>query len=141
MKNILNNLFVMVITFITCTNYCVGQASSSSPIQPAPAPNQPFSSSPPDFLGWDATVTIPLQIRQDNISTPYSIEFWTNAVMQMEIDGATGNVGMGTAPLSPFKLTVNNDINIASNVLNHGYHIGGSLLLSSPGTEYSYFIQ
>lgn len=88
-----------------------------------------------DYLGWNNITAQALEIRQDNITTPYSIEFWTNATKQMEIDGATGNVGMGASPVSTQKLNVNNDINLSTSALNHGYHIGGSLLLSSPGTE------
>ena len=127
----------MIVSTFTKSNYCFSQASSSSPTLPAPAPNQPFSTSPPDFLGWDATVNIPLQIRQDNITTPYSIEFWTNATKQMEIDGTTGDVGIGASPLSPFKQNVDNDINLNSSAWGHGYWIDTKLILSTPVIENS----
>ena len=75
-----------------------------------------------DYLGWDAGTGIPLQIRTDNVTIPYSIEFWTNGATQMVIDGNTGNVGIGNAVTTnpPYKLTVEKDINIKNEVyINH----------------------
>lgn len=51
----------------------------------------------------------------------------------MIIDGPNGDVGIGIAPLSPYKLNVDNDINLNSSAWSHGYWIGAKLILSTPG--------
>lgn len=133
MKKITNYFFVLIAAISTNSNYCLGQATSSDPLRPAPAPNQPFSTSPADYLGWDATVTIPLEIRQKNTTSPQPIEFYTSNLIRMIIDGPNGDVGIGIAPLSPYKLNVDNDINLNSSAWSHGYWIGAKLILSTPG--------
>ncbi|MBL0103515.1 MAG: hypothetical protein IPP51_07005 [Bacteroidetes bacterium] len=47
------------------------------------------------IMGWDASVASQLEIRQNSVTFPYyPIEFWTRQLKRMEVNGATGNVGL-----------------------------------------------
>jgi hypothetical protein len=90
-----------------------------------------------NFVGWDNSVTIPLQIRQDHISPAFSIEFWTNQIHQMELDGASGNLGIGNSVIAnpQYKLTVENNIDIEGGFggpATEGMLFNGSYVLTAP---------
>ena len=65
MKNIKNtSIAILLITIICSQNKLMGQATSASPIL-APGPNRPNTAGV-DYLGWDNTVGVPLNIKHEN---------------------------------------------------------------------------
>src|SRR5215204_4431305 len=58
-----------------------------------------------NYVGWDNTTTIPLEIRQDNTgANARSINFYTNATERMSLT-AGGNLGISdTWPFNPLSL-------------------------------------
>ena len=70
-----------------------------------------------DYVGWDGTTTIPLDIRHNNTANPQNIDFYTDSTFQMTILGNNvynnGFVGVGLS-LPRLKLEVNNNIGVIS---------------------------
>ena len=104
-----------------------------------------------DYVGWDGTTTIPLDIRHNNTTTPQNIDFYTDNSLRMSIVGNTGInngfVGIGSnlgAYVSSFQLDVENQINVnfnnvtPINQLGVGYHIGGITVIQIPGVSNLY---
>src|SRR5436190_14411858 len=107
--------FLMFLVILATANNCFSQATSSDPAQPATAPNEPFSSF--DYLGWDNSVTIPLEIKTENT---YPINFYTDyatsPALRMTIL-ANGKVAVNnTTVATNSRLEVNNDVNLTSSV-------------------------
>jgi hypothetical protein len=133
MKNSIKILALCILCALMNCEISFSQATSAG------FGNTPVSLAPPDYIGWNSSVNIPLDIRHDG---PFPINFYTNfssfTTPRMTIDGVTGNVGMGTPPLVGvfnYKLTVDNDINLATSAWLHGYWINKKLILSIPGTQ------
>ncbi len=65
-----------------------------------------FATFPAWYIGWDNLSTIPLDIQQNNTTTPANINFWTNGTQKMTVVGSSGvtdsYVGIGT--VSPWNL-------------------------------------
>lgn len=80
-------LFILVFHLslnIINLNSVFGQATSG--FTTAGTANRPVSTNPPDFLGWDNTVTIPLEIRHDNDDV---IQFWINGDYRARIGNSS----------------------------------------------------
>jgi len=78
-----------------------------------------------NYVGWANTVNVPLNIRQNNITNPQPINFWTNNAQRMTILG-NGFVGIGTTPNNTIQ--VRNLINFdnATNSTFLGFLAGNS---------------
>ncbi|MCA1761423.1 MAG: tail fiber domain-containing protein [Cryomorphaceae bacterium] len=76
---------LLLYCFCAFSNHIVGQATEVNLIN--------SSSSPNDFLGWDATVTDPIMLR--HFHPDQHIEFHTNGQERMRVN-ASGNVCIGT---------------------------------------------
>ena len=42
------------------------------------------------YVGWDNTTTFPLNIKQNETSSPQNIQFWTNGTQKMTLVGSSG---------------------------------------------------
>jgi hypothetical protein len=91
MKN-LNYLLIIASFVILSFNQCYGQISTLS--------NTPVGT-PPEYVGWDATATIPLEIRHNHTTTPQAINFFTNNTFRMTLTGANGFLGIGSTITTP----------------------------------------
>jgi len=74
-----------IMAIILIANCCTNAYSQSSSTGNIGIPNRPVATSPLDYLGWDGTVGYPLQIRTNNVSHPYPINFYTDSIFRMTI--------------------------------------------------------
>lgn len=85
-----------------------------------------------EFVGWDGSMTIPLDIRHNNTTNPQNIDFYTDSTFQMTILGNNvynnGFVGVGLS-LPRLKFEVNNNIGVIPQTWEEGYFIDSFAVL------------
>lgn len=127
------NIYLIILIVGTHINFNKVFCQATSGYSTATNPNRPVATSPPDYLGWDATVTIPLEIRHD---ADKEIQFWTNGGYRARIGNSTEfglSVGDFFNSTSPDYINNNIDINCTySAPATEGYRFGGELILSEP---------
>lgn len=124
-KQIKTLAFLILLYTFNINQKLYAQATSAGA---AFTPNQPNTAGV-DYLGWDNTVTVPLEIRHDNPG--YSITFHTNGAPQMTIDGTTGFVGVGTT-LFLERLSVNGNIHLTNQTSTINLNSGNQVFIANP---------
>ena len=119
----MKKMLLFIITFCIASTYVFAQGGLGGNIR--------FGA---NFLGFNAGVPGSLEIRNDFTGPGQPINFFTNNTQQMTILGPTGFVGIGLSnPL--YRLSVQDDINVNTIVLNTGYRINGIPILQTFGTR------
>lgn len=98
--------------FILLTLFCVTQYSILIYGQVSVSNNNAGGA---NYVGWDNSVAVPLEIRTNNTTTPQPIDFYTSSMPWMTLD-VSGNLGISqTFPFAPQnQLHINGDNSVGS---------------------------